>query len=457
MNSLWHKMEAPIRSGRRGTVLMSYRNVIEKYNEIYRKTDIENILDLWSVNRGDLNVYVHSPFCASICKFCYYKGVPFSHETDSERYEKFYSSYLPAAVRPFLPLLQERAVGNFFFGGGTPSLMRPETMLSVFGLFPGFKEVKSKTFEIHPAVWQREQIDVLASHGFNCCIIGIQSFDKGILERQGRPHATFEEVQELIKCIQSKGMYAAVDLIYMMDRQEPDEIFRRDLDWVSRLEPDVMSLQLNYDLISNTEDTERFFELIFGSALPKAYYWEGSDREEPSVNLKRTKKCFRYVRNDVPIDIYRREIFPFLDTLDEATSAVGRSERLPSVIGFGSYRNPRKNTFSIIRNSDTITEYIEINNDWMPEYFITYELDSRDFFRCAVEELERLKDIGPPPKGLKINLENRVTTLNKDTIYRKLDSQVDLSVTWDHLTPKIEEYIEKLKGIYPHWKWNYNK
>ena len=79
------------------------------------------------------------------------------------------------------------------------------------------------------------------------------------------------------------------------------------------------------------------------------------------------------------------------------------------------------------------------------------------FFRCAVEELERLKDIGPPPKGLKINLENKVSTLNENSIYRRLDSRVDLSVTWDHLTPKIEEYIEKLKGVYPHWTWNYNK
>ena len=437
--------------------MMSYQSVIEKYNQIYRKSDIENILGRWSGNSGDLNVYVHSPFCASICKFCYYKGVQFSHDTDSELYEKFYSSYLPTSVQPFLPLLQERAVGNFFFGGGTPSLMRPDTMASVFGLFPGFKEVQSKTFEIHPAVWQREQIDVLASHAFNCCIIGIQSFDKGILERQSRLHATFEEVQELIKCIRSKDMYVAVDVIYLMDRQEPDEIFRRDLDLVTQLEPDVMSLQLNYDLATNTEDTERFFELIFGSALPQAYYWEGSDKGELSVNWKKTRKCFRYVRNDVPIDIYRRDMFPFIDTLDEAAKAVGLSEQQPSVIGFGSYQNPRKNTFSIIRNSESFTEYIEINNDWKPEYFITYELDSREFFRDAVEELERLKDIGPPPVGLKINLENKVSTLNENKIYRRLGSQVDLSVTWEYMTPAIEEYMDKLKGIYPHWKWYCNK
>lgn len=436
---------------------MSYQRAIEKFNDIYKKSDIENILGRWSRNSGDLNVYVHSPFCAGICKFCNHKGLQFSHEKDSALYDKYYTSYLPESVKPFLPLLQEKTVGNFFFGGGTPSLMRTETMESVFGLFPGIKEVKSKTFEIHPGVWQREQLDVLAKHAFNCCIIGIQSFDKGVLERQDRPHVTFEKVQELMQCIRNRGMYVAADLIYRMDDQKCDEIFRRDLDLINRLEPDVISLQPNYELITESEDVDRFLELISGSEIPKAYYGEWGKNSKPAVDMKNPMKCFRYIRNGVSTEIYKKEIFPFIDTLDEAEKNPYCSRYASSVIGFGSYRNCEKNTFSTIRNNESITEYIEINNGWKPEYFITYEYGSSDYFRNAVEELELLNDIGAPPAGMKIILQQTTTTIEEDTIYRRSYPKVDLSVEWDYMRPAIREYAEKLQLMFPHWNWHSNK
>ena len=190
---------------------MSYQKAIDTYNEIYRKVDVSTILDKWAADRGKLHVYVHSPFCASICKFCYYKGVQFSFEENSDIYEQFYSVYLPKSVAPFLPMLKSRKIGNYFFGGGTPSLMKPATMQSVFALFPGFQEVRSKTFEIHPAVWSEEQLDILAENNFNCCIIGIQSFDEQVLERQSRIHAPFEKILALANAIRARGMYLAVE------------------------------------------------------------------------------------------------------------------------------------------------------------------------------------------------------------------------------------------------------
>jgi hypothetical protein len=430
---------------------MSYENAIQTYNRLYKKTDLATIRELWAGNTGTLNVYVHSPFCASVCKFCYYKGVEFSWKTDAPVYERFYREYLPSVVAPFREMLEARPIANYFFGGGTPSLMRPDTLRDVLGLFPGLPGVRSKTFEIHPALWSPEQLDILAAAGFNCCIIGIQSFDPRVLERQHRIHAPFAKVHELAKHIKSRGMHLAVDLIYRMDDLEADAIFEQDLDLVAHLDSDVISLQLNYDQVKNDAHTERFFGLIAASRLPSHYYWEGG--EQISVNQKKMLKCFRYVRNGIPPWVYAQEIFPFTETIDEASKIAGHDAGYPSVIGFGSYRNPRKNTFSNVRDGDRRVEYIEVNNDWVPEYFITYESEARDFFDEAIKQLEVLRTIGPPPKGVTIQFANKTGSSRENQIYRTIETPVDVSVSWAFYDEAVAAYSEKLREAFPHWKW----
>ena len=181
---------------------------------------------------------------------------------------------MPNSIKPFLPIIESRNIGNYFFGGGTPSLMKPETMISIFNLFPDFKAVKSKTFEIHPAIYSDEQLDVLAEYGFNCCIIGIQSFDKSVLLRQNRMHATYEEILNLILKIKDRGMYVAGDIIYKMDIIDADKIFKQDLACLESMNLDVISLQNNYDLNSSKEVVENFLNIIEDSRIPEFYNWE---------------------------------------------------------------------------------------------------------------------------------------------------------------------------------------
>ncbi len=428
---------------------MSYENAIETYERIYERVGLDAVRELWRDNEGPLHVYVHSPFCASICKFCYYKGVAFDARSDGDVYERFYGNYLPSAVLPFVEMLDRREVGNYFFGGGTPSLMRPETMRSVFRLFPRFGAVRSKTFEIHPALWSEEQLDVLAEHGFNCCIVGIQSFDEAVLARQGRIHAPFERVRALVEAVRSRGMYVAGDLIYRMDEHDADEIFERDLTLVARLDCDVLSLQLNYDRVDDPWLNERFFEAIFASELPAAYYWEGGP--EPNLALKKTLKCFRYVRRCIPFETYAGEIFRFTGSLDEGSKVLRPG--LPSVIGFGSYRNPRKNTFSNVRGVGGTVEYIEVNRDWTPAYYVTYDSRSRNFFDECQQELERFRELGPPPRGVRIVFENVVARAKENYVFRRVESPVRVAVAWDYTNPEIDAYLEGLRKLFPHWGW----
>ena len=426
-----------------------YRNAIETYRRLHERVELPAILDLWAANEGVLHVYVHSPFCASICKFCYYKGIQLDASADAALYRRYYEDYLPSVVAPFLPLLEARPVSNYFFGGGTPSLMRPETLRAVIGLFPGIGAVRSKTFEVHPAIWTEAQLDVLAEAGFNCCIIGIQSFDEAVLARQGRLHAPFGRVRELTEAIRARGMRVAADLIYRMDAVDAEAIFERDLEMVARLECDVLSLQLNYDQVTDPEYNRRFFEMILASDLPADYVWEGGT--DPDVAYKKSLKCFRYVRRTLAPQTYATEVFPFVRSMDEGSKVLRPG--MPSVMGFGSYRNPRKNTFSNVRSGDSVVEYIEVNNDWTPEYYVTWDSRDRDFFEACARELERFRELGPPPRGVRISFQNSLGRARENHVFRRVTSPVDVSVAWDYTNPEIDAYLEGLKRLFPRWSW----
>ena len=98
-------------------------------------------------------------------------------------------------------------------------------------------------------------------------------------------------------------------------------------------------------------------------------------------------------------------------------------------------------------------EYIEVNNDWVPEYFITYQSEARDFFDECAKQFEIIRQIGPPPKGLQFSVANKTATSRENQIYRTIDSPVDISVSWMFWNPEIEAYVGHLKRLFPHWKW----
>jgi hypothetical protein len=151
--------------------------------------------------------------------------------------------------------------------------------------------------------------------------------------------------------------------------------------------------------------------------------------------------------------LYRSEIFPFIVTIDEASKLVGVDQGFPSVLGLGSYKNPRKNTFSNLRAPGRHVEYIEVNDDWKPEYFITFDSVSRDFFDECARQLALMRKAGPFPEGMRVVLVNQVPIAKENYIFRKTSDTVSFSVAWDHATPEILAFLPKLRELFPHWKW----
>ncbi len=158
-----------------------------------------------------LALYVHWPFCVSKCPYCDFN----SHVRDSVD-QAVWRDALLADLRHEAGVLPGRTVGSIFFGGGTPSLMPPETVAAVIAeadALWGLADDVEITLEANPNSVEVANFADLAAAGVNRVSIGVQSFDPEVLEFLGRAHSE-DEARRAISTAQALFARVSFDLIY---------------------------------------------------------------------------------------------------------------------------------------------------------------------------------------------------------------------------------------------------
>lgn len=158
-----------------------------------------------------LALYVHWPFCVSKCPYCDFN----SHVRESVD-QAVWREALLADLQHEAGLLPGRPVSSIFFGGGTPSLMPPETVAAVIAAAEaawGLADDCEITLEANPNSVEVANFAALASAGVNRVSIGVQSFDPQILEFLGRAHSG-DEARRAIAAAQKHFARVSFDLIY---------------------------------------------------------------------------------------------------------------------------------------------------------------------------------------------------------------------------------------------------
>ena len=158
-----------------------------------------------------LALYVHWPFCVSKCPYCDFN----SHVRESVDQAAWRAALL-ADLRHEAALLPDRPVSSIFFGGGTPSLMPPETVAAVIAAADeawGLASDCEITLEANPNSVEVANFAALASAGVNRVSIGAQSFDAEILHFLGRAHSG-DEARRAITAAQDHFARVSFDLIY---------------------------------------------------------------------------------------------------------------------------------------------------------------------------------------------------------------------------------------------------
>jgi putative oxygen-independent coproporphyrinogen III oxidase len=173
-----------------------------------------------------LALYVHWPFCVSKCPYCDFN----SHVRDSVDQSAWRDALL-ADLAYEAALLPGRLLGSIFFGGGTPSLMPPETVAAVIAAAAqhwAFTDDIEITLEANPSSVEAARFADLAFAGVNRVSLGLQALDDDALRFLGRAHGVDEGLAAL-DVAQRHFARTSFDLIYA----RPDQSLT---DWEAELD-----------------------------------------------------------------------------------------------------------------------------------------------------------------------------------------------------------------------------
>src|SRR3990172_4933021 len=141
-------------------------------------------------------VYVHWPFCRAKCPYCDFNSHVRHGGIDEAR---FLGAYLKE-LQHFASLMPGRSVTSIFFGGGTPSLMRPETVAAILDAIAGHWSLESDaeiTLEANPTSVEAGNFAGYRVAGVNRLSLGIQALDDRSLKALGRQHTADEALEAL--------------------------------------------------------------------------------------------------------------------------------------------------------------------------------------------------------------------------------------------------------------------
>jgi len=188
-----------------------------------------------------LSLYVHIPFCASLCYYCACNKVITKHHSRSAEYLRYLA--LELALHTDL-IGRGRIVSQLHLGGGSPTFMNDDELRELMGLLKQHFQLAAGaelSIEVDPRTVDVARIDALASMGFNRLSFGVQDFDPAVQAAVHRVQPA-EQVFALVQAARDRGFESInVDLIYGLPLQSAAS-FDRTLAQITQLRPDRIAL-----------------------------------------------------------------------------------------------------------------------------------------------------------------------------------------------------------------------
>ena len=185
-----------------------------------------------------LALYIHWPFCAAKCPYCDFN----SHVRDRVDEARFRAA-LRRELAHEAARLGRRPLASIFFGGGTPSLMSPETVAALIedarSLFDAGEDIEI-TLEANPTSVEAAKLRAFREAGVNRASLGVQSLEEEALRFLGRRHDTAQAIAALEV---ARGIFPRLsfDLIYARPGQA-EASWRAELRRALALAADHLSL-----------------------------------------------------------------------------------------------------------------------------------------------------------------------------------------------------------------------
>jgi len=219
-------------------------------------------------------LYIHVPFCKSICSFCNYDRL----QPSSPDLLKIWLARVLRSIDVIAPAVRPLTFHALYIGGGTPSVLPArflgELLTAVDARF-SWHPLASRKIEFDPAVMNRERLDVLAAHGFRKLSFGVQTLDEGINIRHNRGAQGIGTIERVFADLQAVGISnVACDFLLGLEGTTPEGILAEMETFIRRFRPEALDIFM-------LTPTHAYVDRHFGGSWEA--FWEQIGRFEAFI------------------------------------------------------------------------------------------------------------------------------------------------------------------------------
>lgn len=193
-------------------------------------------------NKKQLGIYIHIPFCVQKCVYCDFLSAPADTAAQAEYMCALLEEIRYTAHR-YKEIVNEYETASVFFGGGTPSAVKPQWIAEVMTLLQEHFNVSEEaevSIECNPGTLDWEKARIYSGCGINRISFGLQAADNETLRLLGRIH-TFEMFQESMEIARAAGFdNVNVDVMSALPGQT-FQGYQQGLEKILSLEPEHIS------------------------------------------------------------------------------------------------------------------------------------------------------------------------------------------------------------------------
>jgi len=193
--------------------------------------------------RKNISIYVHWPYCASICPYCDFNKY-LSRDVDDQKMQSCLITELETGFHTMITPSNSKLVSSIFFGGGTPSLAEPSTIAAIISWVRDNCQISESieiTMETNPSMIESGKLKLFKEAGVNRISLGVQALDDDDLRYLGRKHIKKEAIYA-IETAKSIFESVSIDLMYGRHKGQTAVNWRRELAYALSFNLDHISL-----------------------------------------------------------------------------------------------------------------------------------------------------------------------------------------------------------------------
>ena len=390
----------------------------DRFIEAFGEAEYRNWLGKRNIGgiQHPLSLYVHLPFCDTICYYCACNKVVTRDHGRSAKYIKYVARELSQAGAQ---LGGERRISQLHFGGGTPTFLSPGELRALTDAIRSefdFETGAECSIEIDPRKLAPGRMEELALLGFNRMSVGVQDFDPAVQHAVHRVQSEEETRRAIEEARANRFRSVNLDLIYGLPKQSLNS-FNTTLDRVLALDPDRIALynyahlptvfkpqrRIREEDLPSPETKLQILTLAIGRLTRAGYLYIGMDHfAKPGDELAVAQRQGRLQRN---FQGYSTQ--PESDLLGFGISAIGRvgptySQNLKSLDEYYGaldagrlpvWRGMELSADDLVRRAviQALACHFRLSIESIE---LAHLIDFRRTFATELEELKRLADDG---------------------------------------------------------------